>query len=292
MVIWIHNRTEPFEGVTKNPIPTIDKELAHNYNIFVTQIYNPFMNVWKKSIISAASAETIQQPLTDPSQTSTASAPIPSDADLNEYITNLSQQKGHELPRITKPLPETIDLANFPAIAPLIPMDPAPYQHALDWMNEHMKAAHENLQAALRGEGFKNLEGFDNQTCQDLSQCFRDNPELIKQCGLAIQEQQKKDQGQINKQIKQFIENKKLQESIKLNRELVAESQKVQDQAQSGDLINQLNLPSEPETKYELPEGSDKMNHFTPEKHREVQQAAPAMYSLKGLLNQINGNLR
>jgi hypothetical protein len=294
IVIWIHNRTEPFEGLVKNPVPTINKELAENYHKFATEIYNPFMTIWKKSIISLMSAETAEPaPLSSPSAAASLQAPpVPSDADLNEFITNLSQKQGNPLPQITQLLPETIDLATFSSIAPIIPADPAPYRHALNWMNKKMEDAHAQLQAALKGESFMNLEGFDNQTCQDLSQCFRDNPALIKQCGIAMQEQGKKDQSEINRMIKRFLIDQDLKQSMNTTARLVTESKKIQDQAQSGDLINQLNLPEEPEAGYTLPEGSDKLSKMTPEQRKGVQEASPAMYSYKGLLDQINRNLR
>jgi hypothetical protein len=272
----------------------MDPILVATYHQFATTIYNPFLATWQKAIVSSISADQPQKPLTSPSQASSSSAAptIPPQKEMNAYIANLSQKLGKQLPNITDPLPDTIDIVSFPTIAPMIPNDPVPYTNALTWINQQLTEAQLKLQSALKGESFKNLEGFDNQTCQDLSQCFEDNPELIRQCGVALKKQGLQDQSHVLNQIKQFMENKVFVDALQKNKELVEQSKKIEAQAKSGDLLNQMNLPAEPGVKYTLPEGSDKLQKMDYAKQKEVKEVAPSMFSLKTMMDQINANLR
>lgn len=289
-VIWVHNQTETF--ITEPVLPAIDPKLVATYQTFATTIYNPFLLNWQNAIVSLVTADIPQEPLTSPSQTSSASAPIPPQHQMNAYIENLSQQIGKPLPPITDPLPETIDILTFSTIAPKIPKDPIPYTNALTWMNQKMEDAHTKLQSALKGESFTNLEGFDNQICQDVSQCFHDNPQFAQQCAAAIQTQQKETQQNVTDQLAQFMKNPGFQAALQSNQQLIAQSKQVQDQAKSGELLNQVNLPTEPEIKYTLPEGSDKLQYLDASQLKEVKEASPSMFSLKTLMDQINANLR
>ena len=255
-------------------------------------MYNEFLTTWQKAIVSSMSADQPQEPATSPSQSPSGTPPIPPNAQMNTYIANLSQLLGKSLPNMTDPLPPTIDINTFPVIAPKIPTNPAPYTNALQWMNKQLQEAHEKLQSALKGESFKDLEGFDDQTCQDLSKCFRDNPELAQQMTAALQEQQQKTQQQVSTQMKQFMANPAFAQAFRTNQQLVEQSKQVQNQAQSGELLNQMDLPAEPGIKYSLPEGSDKLSKMDYAKQQEVKAASPSMFSLKTLMDQINANLR
>lgn len=288
IVVWVHYRTEPFQNT---PIPTIDSELVTTYKAFA-KIYNEFLTTWQKAIVSSMSADQPQEAATSPSQAPSGTPPIPPNAQMNAYIANLSQLLGKSLPNMTDPLPTTIDINTFPVIAPRIPTNPAPYTNALQWMNKQLQEAHEQLQSALKGESFKDLEGFDNQTCQDLSKCFRDNPELAQQMTAVLQEQQQKNQKQVSAQMKQFMANPAFAQAFRTNQQLIEQSKQVQNQAQSGELLNQMDLPAEPGIKYSLPEGSDKLLKMDYAKQQEVKAASPSMFSLKTLMDQINANLR
>ena len=288
IVVWVHYRTEPFQNT---PIPTIDSELVTTYKAFA-KIYNEFLTTWQKAIVSSMSADQPQEAATSPSQAPSGTPPIPPNAQMNAYIANLSQLLGKSLPNMTDPLPTTIDINTFPVIAPRIPTNPAPYTNALQWMNKQLQEAHEQLQSALKGESFKDLEGFDNQTCQDLSKCFRDNPELAQQMTAVLQEQQQKTQQQVSAQMKQFMANPAFAQAFRTNQQLVEQSKQVQNQAQSGELLNQMDLPAEPGIKYSLPAGSDKLLKMDYAKQQEVKAASPSMFSLKILMDQINANLR
>jgi hypothetical protein len=297
IVLWVHYRTEPFvsnPSTATSTIPQIDPTLVTTYQQFATTVYNPFLEIWQKAIVSSISADQPQQALTSPSQTvsSSATPTIPPQQEMNAYIANLSQKLGKSLPNITDPLPDSIDIVSFPAIAPKIPSDPAPYTNALTWINQQLTEAQAKLQSALKGESFMNLEGFDNQTCQDLSQCFEDNPELIRQCGMAMKKQGQQEQSQVLNQLKQFMKNKEFVSAQTTNKELVEQSKKIESQAKSGDLLNQMNLPTEPSIKYTLPAGSDKLQKMDYAKQKEVKEAAPSMFSLKIMMDQINASLR
>jgi hypothetical protein len=295
IVIWVHYRTEPFlAGPSATLPPPIDPKLVTAYQQFATTVYNPFLVTWQKAIVSSISADQPQKPLTSPSQASSSSATptIPPQSEMNSYIANLSQKLGKPLPNITDPLPDTIDIVTFSTIAPKIPADPAPYTNALTWINQQLTEAQAKLQSALKGESFMNLEGFDNQTCQDLSKCFEDNPELIRQCGEAMKKQGKMDQSQVLNQLKQFMKNKEFVNAYKTNKELVEQSKKIESDAKSGALLNQMNLPTEPGIKYTLPGGSDKLQKMDYAQQKAVKEVAPSMFSLKTMMDQINANLR
>ena len=298
IVIWIHYRTEPFlakPSMTPLP-PAIDPELVTHYQQFATTVYNPFLATWQKTIVSLMSADQPQEPLTSPSQISSAkqsAKPItPPQKEMNAYIANLSQKLGKPLPNITDPLPDTIDIMTFPTIAPKIPADPVPYTNALIWINQQLTEAQAKLQSALKGESFVDLEGFDNQTCQDLSQCFEENPELIRQCGAALKKQGQQDQSHVLQQIKQFMKDKDFVRAQKTNIKLVEQAKKIESDAKSGDLLNQMNLPAEPGIKYTLPGGSDKLQKMNYAQQKEMKDKAPSMFSLKIMMDQINANLR
>jgi hypothetical protein len=297
IVVWVHYRTEPFstEPFSTTPLPPpIDPALVSTYHQFATTVYNPFLETWQKAIVSSISSDQPQKPLTDPSQISPSSATptIPPQREMNSYIANLSQKLGKPLPNITDPLPDTIDIVTFSTIAPKIPADPAPYTNALTWINQQLIEAQAKLQSALKGESFMNLEGFDNQTCQDLSQCFEENPELIRQCGEALKKQGKMEQSQVLNQLRQFMKNKEFVKAQKTNKDLVEQAKKIESDAKSGDLLNQMNLPTEPSIKYTLPAGSDKLQKMDFAKQKKVKEAAPSMFSLKTMMDQINANLR
>ena len=289
LVGWVHYQTEPF---TTAAVPTIDLGLVNNYHTFASTYYNPFLTVWTQSIVSAMSADQPQAPLTHPGQSSSSAPTIPPQAEMNAYIANLSQKLGKPLPNITDPLPDSIDITTFPTIAPKLPTDPAPYTNALTWINTQLQDAQVKLQSALKGESFRNLEGFDNQTCQDLSQCFQSNPELAQQCAAALQTQQKKTQQQVSLQIQKFLQDKAFAAAFQLNQTLVAQSKQVQNQAQSGDLLNQMKLPKEKDITFHLPAGSDKLKNMDYAKQQQIKETTPSMFSLKSLFDQINANLR
>ena len=93
-------------------------------------------------------------------------------------------------------------------------------------------------------------------------------------------------------QIKQFMNNNNFIRAYKRNKDLVEQAKKIESDAKSGDLLNQMDLPAEPGIKYTLPDGSDKLQKMDYAKQKEVKEAAPSMFSLKTMMDQINANLR
>ena len=100
------------------------------------------------------------------------------------------------------------------------------------------------------------------------------------------------EQSHVLSQIKQFMKNKEFVSAQQKNNELVEQSKKIESQAKSGELLNQMNLPTEPGIKYTLPDGSDKLQKMDYAKQKEVKEVAPSMFSLKTMMDQINANLR
>jgi hypothetical protein len=261
------------------------------YNNFI-EFYTIFCTNWQKAIISSVASEIPQQPLTDPSQVQSSSAPKISTEQMNQYIVTLSQQEGQQFPQICKTLPSSIDSNSLAQVIPLIPSDPKPYINALNWMNDKLDKAHENLGSALQGGS---IEGFDNM-CQNIEQCLQNNPQLLQE---VLQQSQQQNITQLEKQllnkITPFISSSDLTQSLQTNQDLVAKSQKIQDQAQSGELVNQINVPGgNTRTVYNKPPGASTlsdMQQSNPEQYNNLKQNYSHLFSLKQMLEQINSNL-
>jgi hypothetical protein len=257
--------------------------LIEKYKQFAL-FYNSFLDSWEKAITTSIGLDTPQtEGATKPSQ--------PTRSELNNYITTLSNKIGM-LPRLTDPLPS---FTNATEILPHIPKVFQPYLTALQWMNGKLEESHEKLQKSLRGETFIgeafinqfNLlenEGFETQ-CQQLTQ-------QIAQCQ---QEQKATDEKTLSDILDSFLTNKELMAASAKNAALIAESKKIENQAKSGELLNQLNLPQEDTIKYEIPPGGDalaQMEKNDPERYKRLKSEGGAFFSIKQTIEQINRNLR
>jgi hypothetical protein len=297
---------EGFQSQELNP------EITEDYSKFIL-FYNPFCANWQKAIQSSVASELPQQPLTDPSQvysSSNATSTI-SESDMNAYITQLSQQLSQPLPPICKALPSTIDSSSLPNIIKEIPQSTQPFINALNWMNAQLEKSQANLGSALQGN---TVEAFDNSgadfsadfstdVCQNISSCLSNNPELVKQLALNISEQNSQQQQQQLEQqetqlievIKPFLIMPELSQAFNQNTALVQKAQEVQDQAQSGELINKINVPGgNTVNTYEKPPGANKlidMKENNPDKYNEIQQNYGQWFSIKKTLDQINAAL-
>lgn len=276
---------EEFENVPLNPV------FIEQYQKFI-EFYNSFMKNWEKAIITSVQLE---KPA--PSESSSSPSP-PSRNELNEYITILSKKKDNPFPQIADPLPSTVSSNALVQYKNIIPVDSAPYLHALEWMNQQISDSQKDLGPALKGEGFR-VEGFDNNMCQDLSQCFANNPELVAQLLKAQKDAEEKQslslQEELLVRLKKINEDKTLQNALKQNQELVQKSENIQKQAQSGELLSQLNIPSEQSVPYQLPPGANALNDLEkndPAKYKEYNKNYKQLIDMKTLMNQINGNLR
>ncbi len=281
------------EGFQDN-IP-VSPTTVQGYNKFIA-FYNPFCENWKKAITSSVASEIPQQPLTDPSQVQTSSAPQISTDQMNQYITSLSQELGKPLPPICTPLPSNIDSSNMNQVIPLIPTDHKPYINALNWMNTHLSKAHGNLSGALKGKSPK-IEGFDN--CQNVSQCLQNNPQLMQdiqqQLQQQTQQQQQQQEGQLTDLLGPFSSNQELNDVMDINRELVAKAEEIQKEAENGDLMKQIDVPGgNTIAKYLMPDGASAlsdMEQSNPERYNELKDNYKVFFSLKQLLEGINSNL-
>lgn len=276
---------EGFQDVPLNPL------FLEEYNKF-SGFYNSFMKNWEKAIITSVQLE-------KPAPTESASSPPPpSRNELNEYITILSKKKDTSFPLLTDPLPSTITSSSLVQYKGIIPVDSTPYLRALEWMNQQISESQKDLGPALKGEGFR-VEGFDNNMCQDLSQCFANNPELVAQLLKAQKDAEEKErvslQDELLVRLKKINGDASLQKALKENQELVQKSENIQKQAQSGELLSQLNISSEPSVPYQLPPGANALNDLEkndPAKYKEYSQKYKQLMDMKSLMSQINGNLR
>lgn len=275
---------EDFQDVPLNPL------FLEEYKKF-SGFYNSFMKNWEKAIVTSVQLE-------KPAPTESASSPPPpSRNELNEYITIISKKKDTSFPLLTDPLPSTITSSLVMQYKGIIPVDSTPYLRALEWMNQQISESQKGLGSALKGEGFR-VEGFDNNMCQDLSQCFANNPELVAQLLKAQKDAEEKQnlslQEELLIRLKKINGDAALQKALKENQELVQKSENIQKQAQSGELLSQLNIPSEPSVSYQLPPGANALNDLEkndPTKYKEYSQKYKQLMDMKTLMNQINGGL-
>lgn len=289
-----------FEGFqTATVIIPLKPDTVQGYKNFLL-FYNPFCANWQKAIISSIASDTPQEPLTSPSQVSATGAPssTPSSADMNAYINQLSQQIGKTLPPVCKTIPDTVDSINIAQIIPFIPTDITPFLNALNWMNEQLEKAHSGLSTALQG-GKPQTEGFDNASCQNMASCFANDPALITQIAKELAGQNAQvivqQEQQLMTLLSPFLTTQALSDAFKQNELLVQKSQEIQNQAQSGELINQINIPGgNTRATYTKPEGSDKLIQLqknNPERAAELKNNYGQWFALKQLTDQINATL-
>jgi len=275
-----------------------DNELSlktiQSYNSFLS-FYNPFCNNWKKAIQSSVASEIPQTPLTNPSQFNTNITPQISDTDLDAYIIDLSHKLSKQFPPICKSMPPNITAETLSEITDMIPNDSVPFQNALSWMNNQLEESHTNLGNALKGYTYEHFA----DVCQNISSCIATNPQIIDEIKQELKEKQISNQkiqeeALVNK-IAKIIDNTALLNSLNANKSLFDKSQKIQDQAQSGELLNQINIPGgKTETKYDMPPGSNNLatiQQTNPERYAELKNNYGGWFQLKTMLEQINSIL-
>jgi hypothetical protein len=276
--------TEGFEN-------QFSKEFIDKYNNFV-KFYNEFQANWSKALITGIGQDTPQQPLTDPSQVSSASTPQPSISEINSYSFKLSTNLQQPFPQITDSLPKQIN--SIESIRKIIPNDFRPYQNALNYMNKQLEDSISNMDRALKGE---EVEGFEDM-CKDISECIANNPDLVNKIAQAQQNQNKLNQAELESELiermNKFTQNNSLMQSFKKNQSLFAKADEIKRQAESGELINQMDLPKEPEIVYEKSAGDDtltKMKKDNPDKYKRLEKDGKQFFALKQLIEQINSAL-
>jgi hypothetical protein len=270
----------------------LDSDVLKEYDTFLT-FYTTFCTNWQKAIISSVAADIPQQPSTS---VTSASAPQITESEMNMYITKLSQQTGKSFPQICISLPGQIDASSLPSLLQKIPQSSEPYMNALNWMNDKLSSAHSDLDKSL--QGYK-TEGFED-TCQNMSQCIANNPQLAQQIAQQIAQQNtqsiNEQQQQLLTILKSFNDNQQLLDANQTNNTLIQKSQDIQNQAQSGELFKQINIPDTSSiTKYSMPDGGNalgQMQQSDPQKYNEYKNNYSQWFSMKQLMEQINSNLQ
>lgn len=221
------------------------------------------------------------------------------DDERNVTVRELSASLGKPLPLIV-PLPgkvETLEDLERAQLLERIPPSAQPYQDALEWMNQTLIKAQQELDKALQGGGIPTLEGFAGQECAHIAQCFKDNPDLLRQVVAAQQEDAAARLERIQRELMgrfQQFQQPRLRSAFDLNGRLRANAREVQRKAQSGDWIKDVKIGSkEPGAKYALPPGADaleEMRRKDPTRYAQLQKSP--FFSVKQLIDQINRNLR
>lgn len=291
LVIRLFTVREGFQSTTFD----LDPSFVSQYEQF-TKFYNQFMTNWQNTITTSIASETQQEPLASPSGSSTSSQPPqPSVAQMNEYITMLQQQLGQPLPQVTNSLPTEINSSQIPMLLQTLPHDPTPFNNALTWMNTQLQKSHASLGTALQGLP---VEPFQD-TCQNIAQCIANNPQLAQELAQQISQQQKQQHRQIENQIIQILQsfnaNQELQTALQTNQGLIQKSQEIQNQAQSGELYNQINIAgAKTQTQYTLPLGANALSDLQksdPQKYNDYKQNYSQWFNIKSLIEQINSTL-
>jgi len=291
----INEKKEGFENVNEITNESLNPSFIQSYKQFVN-FYNPFLKNWEKAIITAASQEVQQPPLENPQQQSTSKPPTISRIEQNVYISNLSSRLNKSLPFITDTLPTEINNKSIPILLNTIPKDNESYQHAMDWMNSQLEGSQQNLQNALKGMPIT-IETFQSK-CGNVSQCLLDDQEFISKVGEQLELSEKKKQEEIQNELKKRMDfvnqNNKLQETAVKNQELIKQSDKVKQQAESGELYKQVNVGDRDIPKPIIPSGGLALSNLekeNPQEYNKLKESNKQMFSLKQLIEQINQNI-
>ena len=276
----------------------LDPDINQKYQKFVS-FYNPFLVSWEKAIITSIGLETPIQPLTSPSQVSKASFQQPTRTEINQHIQKLSTTLGKSFPPMTDSLPDMIQSDMIEDLLKNIPMKSSIYKNALDWMNDGFETAQQQLQAMKKQpEGFDvmdkyhTIEPFDD--CSQMTKCL-DAHEKARDAAKIQKEKDRQDAfGRVLDKINNDLQ---LQSATQKNQELVKKSKIIQEQAQSGELLGQINLAGneDPKTHYVLPSGAnylEDMERNDPVKYNSYKENDKQAFYTAQYINDINRNLR
>jgi len=272
---------------------TIDPNTASNYKAFLA-IYQPFLINWEKGISTMIALDQPQPDSTTSEPIVSSSPPVPGRNEINIKIGELSRETGTAFPLLTDPMPGTLNSETLPLISEIIPKDPAPYINAYRWLNSNLEKSHRDLEASLN----RSSEGFAG-SCEQVQQCTSD-PSFIAKVTQAQKEQQQqaaaKQQKQLLPILKRFTANSVLQYEIMKNKTLMAKSEKIKSQAQSGELLTQYKS-DEPVIRYTLPEGANRwkqMQEDRPEEAKQLKESSSTAWigQFADWRDSINRNLR
>jgi hypothetical protein len=221
------------------------------------------------------------------------------DEERNATVRSLTASQGKPFPLLVA-LPgkiETLEDMERSQLLVRVPPSAQPYLDALEWMNQSLLKAQKELDNVLQGGGIPNLEGFAGGACAEIAQCFKENPDLVRQVVAAQQEDAVARLERIQRELMgrfQQFQQPRLRSAFDLNVRLRANAKEVQRKAQSGDWVKDIKIRSkEPGETYSLPPGAnalEEMRRKDPERYAQLQNSP--LFSVKQLMEQINRNLR
>ena len=152
-----------------------------------------------------------------------------------------------------------------------------------------MAESHAKYAKALTGNLFK--EGFDDASnnCQQIQQCIANDPEIL-------QMQQNQIQQQIFNSISSFFTNDDdLMSALQQTQDLVAASNAISNDAQSGGIMSKINIADNYlYSEFQKLAGSDTlsgMQSSDPQRYGELKSNYSLWFNLKSLMEQIDNNL-
>jgi hypothetical protein len=259
-----------------------------------SKYYNWFMTNWEKAIMSSFVSALPQKPLDSPDQVTSEGAPKPSQNDMNLYIVELAKQIGEPLPPVTVLFPEKITVSTLPEVIKMIPDDSKLYINALTWMNKELEKSQKDLGSALQGGPIQRpVEKFQDK-CDDITNCLMNNPEFLAKLAEA---QKNAAQGNIRQyeqlmiaRITKFFSNKKLNSITQRSIELLKKAEDIQKKAESGQLVNDINVPGgRSRDKYDT--SGKKLSDMDVDERKKLQKESAQWYAIKGMIDQINATL-
>jgi hypothetical protein len=267
----------------------VSDEFKQKYKSF-SDFYNGFMIRWRDALVTAYQLQ---------KEAGKADSTIPPDSVLQGLVTKMVTEQGKPLPPLSEPLFGVATLEDLEGISERIPKDSQPFFNALEWMNGQLLKAQKEVEAALQGQGIPSFEGFEGGTCSELSKCFKDNPELVRQLLKAQQEDQaqrlERLQRELISRFEQF-QQPRIKNAYELNVRLSKQAKEMQDKAQSGDWIKDVKMGGKDDgPSYSVPEGGNQLEELRkkdPAAYNSLQSQNKSMFSLKQLFEQINANLR
>jgi hypothetical protein len=271
----------------------VSSEVKKEYQTFRT-FYEAFLTSWREALITADSLQ----------KSSPTAGKTPSDTELNALVDKLSTTLGKTLPILpTTPLPaaiETLEDIERSQLLKRIPASSQPYMDALEWMNQQFIKAQQELNKALQGGAVPSMEGFaGKESCAEISTCFKENPDLVRQLLAAQQEEAGQRLEQIQRELLQRFQQfqqPRLRSAFELNERLRQQAKETQRKAQSGEWIKDVRIPGSERTDPKLvpPPGTtlEELRQSNPERYAEYQRSQSSLFSVKQLLEQINRNLR
>jgi hypothetical protein len=99
----------------------------------------------------------------------------------------------------------------------------------------------------------------------------------------------------LSKNVYGFFSNNRLESEAKRNAELVSNAEKVKNDAQSGEILNQIDIPEdENEVSFEMPPGGDLLKNLKnsdPKKYNELKKSGGPWFIIKQLFEDINATI-